>query len=54
MGVSGLNALHESMQQGDLFMNESTTKIDQLADSINSRFGPSTLQRGRSKTRGME
>lgn len=54
MGVSGLNDLYESMQQGDLFMNESATKIDQLADSINSRFGPSTLQRGRSKTRGME
>ena len=54
MGVSGLNNLHASMQQGDLFMNESTAKIDKLADSINARFGPSTLQRGRSKTRGME
>ena len=54
MGVSGLDQLQAGMQQGDLFMNASAAKIDQLADSINSRFGPSTLQRGRSKTRGME
>jgi len=54
MGVSGLSHPDGSMQQGDLFQKESVVKIDKLADSINSRFGPNTLQRGRSKHRDME
>jgi len=54
MGVSALSHSGEHMQQGDLFLNESIVKIDRLADSINSRFGPNTVQRGRSKNRNLE
>lgn len=54
MGVSGLTHHDDQMQQGDLFVNESVVKIDKLADSINTRFGPNTLQRGRSKNRNLE
>ncbi len=54
MGVSGLVRLDNQMLQGDLFVNESVVKIDKLADSINTRFGPNTLQRGRSKNRNLE
>ena len=54
MGVSGLVSLDNQMLQGDLFVNESVVKIDKLADSINTRFGPNTLQRGRSKNRNLE
>jgi DNA polymerase-4 len=54
MGVSGLSHLDQQMQQGDLFVKESIEKIDEVADTINSRFGPNTLQRGRSKNRNLE
>ena len=53
MGVSGLTDGDEQAVQGDLFDQRAQqgTKLDQLADRINERFGPSTLQRGRSKQR---
>jgi DNA polymerase-4 len=52
MGVSGLSRPGQQAgfsEQGDLFARPENTKLDQLADSINARFGASTLQRGRSK-----
>ncbi|MBI1422610.1 MAG: DNA polymerase IV [Gammaproteobacteria bacterium] len=53
MGVSGLQGNDTHMQQADLFAQTAPgkTKVDTLTDQINARFGPSTLQRGRSKTR---
>ena len=53
MGVSGLHNGEAPMQQADLFAQTTSgkTKVDALTDQINARFGPSTLQRGRSKTR---
>ena len=51
MGVSGLHQQGEAIEQGDLFEQPADTRIDQLADNINARFGKSTLQRGRTKTK---
>jgi DNA polymerase-4 len=53
MGVAGLAQHDEEMIQADLFQRATPqkTKVDALTDEINARFGPSTLQRGRSKTR---
>jgi len=51
MGVTGLYRHDQVIEQGDLFASPSQTKIDQLADNINARFGATTLQRGRSKNR---
>ncbi len=53
MGVSGLQQHGEQMQQADLFQQTSPKQeqVDTLTDQINARFGPNTLQRGRSKTR---
>jgi DNA polymerase-4 len=52
MGVSGLSRPDQQTgfsEQGDLFAGPENTKLDELADSINARFGASTLQRGRSR-----
>jgi DNA polymerase-4 len=57
MGVTGLAHPEEQhMVQADLFTpaTPQKTKVDTLTDEINARFGPSTLQRGRSKTRMTE
>jgi len=54
MGVTGLLRHDQVIQQGDLFVSPSDTKIDRVADDINARFGASTLQRGRSKIRHKE
>lgn len=56
MGVAGLQQQHEHMIQADLFTQAPPrqAKVDALTDQINARFGPSTLQRGRSKTRSTE
>lgn len=53
MGVAGLQQHGEQMQQADLFQQTSPrqAQVDTLTDQINARFGPNTLQRGRSKTR---
>lgn len=53
MGVSGLQNSREQMIQADLFVpaTPKQTQVDALTDRINTRFGPRTLQRGRSKTR---
>ncbi len=51
MGVTGLYRHDQVIEQGDLFVSPSHTKIDQIADDINARFGATTLQRGRSKNR---
>lgn len=53
MGVAGLQADGAQQVQTDLFANSAgrQAQVDALADKINARFGPSTLQRGRSKTR---
>lgn len=53
MGVAGLQPHGEQMQQADLFAQTSPrqAQVDALTDQINARFGPSALQRGRSKTR---
>ena len=52
MGVSGLSRSNDQTgltEQGDLFERPESTRLDKIADSINARFGKSTLQRGRSK-----
>lgn len=49
MGVSGLHDINDLIIQGDLFERPETSRIDQLADNINARFGKTALQRGRSK-----
>jgi DNA polymerase-4 len=49
MGVSGLRDIDDLAIQGDLFERPETSRIDQLADDINARFGKTALQRGRSK-----
>jgi DNA polymerase-4 len=56
MGVSGLHMSGEQMLQADLFqpLSQQQSEVDALTDRINARFGPSTLQRGRSKTRTTE
>lgn len=56
MGVAGLAPHDEHMVQADLFQQttQKQTQVDVVTDQINARFGPSTLQRGRSKTRIME
>ena len=56
MGVTGLQNSGEQMIQDDLFAQTTPkqAQVDALTDRINSRFGPSTLQRGRSKTRTTE
>lgn len=56
MGVSGLQDAQQQVQQGDLFAQRAQlgAQLDQLADSINERFGPRTLQRGRSKQHNTE
>jgi len=53
MGVSGLQDSREQMIQADLFVpaTPKQSQVDALTDRINTRFGPRTLQRGRSKTR---
>lgn len=53
MGVSGLQDGTAQVMQGELFgqAKRQATQLDQLTDSINERFGPRTLQRGRSKHR---
>ncbi|MEJ2361983.1 MAG: DNA polymerase IV [Gammaproteobacteria bacterium] len=53
MGVSGLCRDGENMIQTDLFAQATPKRaqVDALTDQINARFGPSTVQRGRSKTR---
>jgi len=51
MGVSGLARKDENIEQGDLFQKPEQSRIDQLSDDINARFGASTLSRGRSKQR---
>ena len=53
MGVSGLQNEQVQQAQGDLFTppRQQDGKLDQLTDRINERFGPRTLQRGRSKQR---
>jgi len=53
MGVAGLQSPNEQMHQADLFAQASPrqAQVDALTDQINARFGPSALQRGRSKTR---
>ncbi len=51
MGVTGLYRHDQVIEQGDLFVSPTNTKIDQIADDINARFGAMTLQRGRSKNR---
>lgn len=52
MGVAGLQHQDEHLEQCDLFETVGHSKIDQLADDINARFGVSTLQRGRTKSKG--
>lgn len=49
MGISGLQSGIEQPQQADMFKqsNERHSRLDELADNINERFGPSTLHRGR-------
>jgi DNA polymerase-4 len=56
MGVAGLQHSGEQMVQADLFQQVAPkqAQVDALTDQINARFGPSTLQRGRSKTRNTE
>jgi DNA polymerase-4 len=56
MGVTGLQNSSEQLLQEDLFKQASPkqAQVDALTDRINTRFGPSTLQRGRSKTRTTE
>lgn len=54
MGISGLHKQGERAElseQADLFDAPENYKIDQLADDINARFGKSTLQRGRTKSK---
>lgn len=51
MGVSGLIRKGEEIEQGDLFQSAAPSRIDQLADDINARFGARTLHRGRSQPR---
>ena len=54
MGVSGLSRQGELAglsEQADLFERPEDPRIDQLADDINTRFGASTLQRGRTKSK---
>lgn len=53
MGVAGLQQGDQQMLQADLFAQTSPkqAQVDALTDQINARFGPSTVQRGRSKTR---
>ena len=56
MGVSGLQDERDQPAQADLFApaRQQDGKLDQLADCINERFGPRTLQRGRSKQHNTE
>lgn len=56
MGMAGLQDPNTEMQQQDLFspVNPKQAQVDALTDQINARFGPSTVQRGRSKTRTTE
>ena len=56
MGMAGLQGAQADMQQQDLFTpaNPRQAQVDALTDEVNARFGPSTLQRGRSKTRTTE
>jgi DNA polymerase-4 len=52
MGVSGLFRQGQQLglaEQGDLFEKAEDTKLDQLADNINARFGACTVQRGRAR-----
>ena len=51
MGVSGLLCHDQVIEQGDLFVTPSHSKIDRITDDINARFGATTVQRGRSKSR---
>jgi len=56
IGVAGLSDAQALQIQADLFTaaSEKSLQVDALTDAINMRFGPSTLQRGRSKTRNTE
>jgi len=56
IGVAGLADANLQPAQADLFSAASGKKrtVDALTDEVNARFGPSTLQRGRSKTRNTE
>jgi len=56
MGVSGLQGERNQPAQADLFApaRQQDGKLDQLTDRINERFGPHTLQRGRSKQHSTE
>jgi len=56
IGVAGLTDAQARQIQADLFTtaSEKSLQVDALTDAINMRFGPSTLQRGRSKTRNTE
>lgn len=56
MGVAGLQREGEQQVQADLFAPQAAgrAQVDALTDEINARFGPSTVQRGRSKSRMTE
>lgn len=56
MGLAGLEQEGRQQAQADLFAPQQAKRaqVDALTDEINARFGPSTLQRGRSKTRTTE
>jgi hypothetical protein len=57
IGVAGLSDAKAEHIQADLFAADASDRslqVDALTDAVNTRFGPSTLQRGRSKTRNTE